>query len=150
MAFLSCDKDDRDSNLLATKRFIGTARTDISCLEFIKPREIDHPHVEHLVSVFQKTRCRRYDPENFIPVLITQAKLKRALRVSDLTQTSLRNAAPDGSLCFLKTAKNQKLSCVRGQHRIKAAENFLHKSDHWWTIKIFLVESEGIEANNST
>ena len=134
MAFTSSDTNDCVINALADNQFIGTARADISTLEFIKGRQIDNLIVENLITVFQQKRCRRYEPEDYIPVLVTKANLKRA---------ALQSPAEDGSLCLLRTAKNQKLSCLHRRHRIKAAENFLPDKDQWWTVRIYLVASDG-------
>lgn len=143
MAYPSTDKDDRDLHILATKRLIGTARTDISCLDFIGGRQIDDRIVENLVGVFKKTRCQRYNPDHFIPVLIFQANLEKALKASGLSQTALGTPARDGSLPFLRTNPKQKLSCVHGKHRVKAASYFLPSDDRWWTVKVFLAKSNG-------
>jgi hypothetical protein len=143
MAFPTCDQDDRELNILAASSFVGTARVDISCLEFLDSRQLDGRIVEELVSNFQQTRCRRYESENFIPVLITKAGLERALRVSNINRTDLKTPAQDGSFRFLKAAKNQKFSCIHGQHRIRAAEQFLDPRDRWWPVKLFLPNSKG-------
>jgi hypothetical protein len=100
MACLRNDTDDCASNVLADQRLIGTARADISCLEFIEGRQIDNRIVKNLVTVFQKQRCRRYDRENYIPVLITRANLRRVLKSSKLTKAGLKSPAHDGSLCW--------------------------------------------------
>lgn len=71
MACLSNDKDDHESNVLAASRLIRTAQVEISCLEFINGWQIDKQIVDKLAVVFEQARCRRYDPENIIPVLIT-------------------------------------------------------------------------------
>lgn len=145
MAFPSSDKDDRASNVLADNRFIGTARADISYLTFIEGRQIDNQIVEKLITVFQQKRCRRYEPENYIPVLITKENLKRALKASKLKRAALQSPAKDGSLRFLKPAKNQELFCLHGRHRIEAAKKFLPDTDQWWTIRVYLVESDGTQ-----
>jgi hypothetical protein len=143
MACLYSEADDRATNVLADQRLIGTARANISSLEFIEGRQIDDRIVKNLINVFQQERCRRYDPENYIPVLLTQANLRRVLRSSKLTKADLKRPAHDGSLCLLKTAKNQMLRCLHGRHRIKAAEQFLPYDDRWWTIRIYLIKSDG-------
>jgi hypothetical protein len=145
MAYPSSDKDDRASNVLADSRYIGTARADISCLTFSQGRQTDHQIVEELITVFGQKRCRRYEPGNYIPVLISKANLKRALKASKLKRAALQSPAEDGSLCFLRTAKKQKLFCFHGRHRIEAAKRFLPDKDQWWTIRVYLVESDGTQ-----
>ena len=147
MALPSCDQDDRKLDILAARCFIGTAQVDISCLTFLEGRQIDSRIVDDLVSSFQKTRCRRYESDNFIPVLITKSSLRRALRISNLNQTDLRTPAHDGCPRSLKAAKKQKFTCAHGRHRINAAERFLGPDDRWWPVKLFLTESKGTHVN---
>jgi hypothetical protein len=139
MALCSSDKDDIEFATLSSKRFIGTARADISSLEFIEGgRQIDNQIIERLISIFKDMTCRRLDPDNYIPVLITQVDLNRALRVSKVQQNALKIPASDGSYHFLRTSKGQKLKCVYGKHRVKAAERYFGEGDRWWTITLFL------------
>jgi hypothetical protein len=127
-----------------SKNFAGTARVAISCLEFIPGRQIVPNIVTCLVRVFEKVRCRRLDPDNFIPVFITPSDLKRALRTSNLPPNALKRPSADGSLCFLNVATNQKLTCLHGRHRIQAAIKHLEPNDLWWTVKLFLATPEGM------
>lgn len=149
MASPSIDKRDLESNIFAAKRIIGTVRAEISSLQFIPihpfqstRRQEDSQIVDDLVEVFRKTAIRRYDPDNVIRALVTPAELRRVLKASGVTQTVLTSPAPDGSLRLLKTAPNQKLSCLEGLHRIKAAEKVLAEDDCWWTIKLYLLDCE--------
>lgn len=75
-------------------------------LEFIKGRQIDKRIIDKLVAVVKQARCRKYDPENTIPVLITEDNLKKALKASKLTLAALKKGSHDGSLCLLKTVEN--------------------------------------------
>jgi hypothetical protein len=143
MAFPARDQDDRELNILAAERFVGTVRVAISCLQFLDARQLDPRVVKELVSNFQQTRCRRYESENFIPVLITKSDLDRALRVSDINRTDLKTPDQEGSFRFLKAAKRQNFTCVYGQHRIRAAEQFLDPRDRWWPVKLFIPKSKG-------
>lgn len=105
MASLSSVRENRDLNILAARRFIGTARADISCLAFFQGRQRDHLVVYNLLRVFSQNGCLRHDPDNYVPVLITDADLKKALRASGLGQSALRHTAQEQALCFLKTSK---------------------------------------------
>lgn len=147
MAFPSCDEDDRNLDMLAARCLVGTARVNISCLKFLDGRQIDGRIVQDLVNSFEQTRCRRYEPDNFIPVLITTSKLRRALRASNISRTDLRTTRQDGTFHILKPAKNQRFSCAHGRHRIKAAEQFFDSSDWWWPVKLFLTDSKGTHDN---
>ena len=142
MASLYSDKADRNLNALVARQLIGTARADVSCLDFFQGRQTDHQVVKHLLEVFCQIGCRRYDPDNFIPVLITKADLNIALQASGLNRTALQGQVQEGLPHILKTAKKQTLSCAHGRHRIEAAKQFLPEDDQRWTIKIFLVKSK--------
>ncbi|KAH8787541.1 hypothetical protein F5882DRAFT_293337, partial [Hyaloscypha sp. PMI_1271] len=133
------DRNDCIENIIRTKRTIGVVRADISCLEFVGSREEDPRAVEELKQIFQRTRIRRFNSDNYIPVLITVAELNRALRASGLTRRALQKPANDGTLCFLKTAPRQTLKCLKGLHRIKAAKEVLPPEDYWWTFRLLLL-----------
>lgn len=143
MASSVSDCGDRELNLLAARCFVGTARVDIPCLGFLEGREIDNRIVQDLVTSFEQTRCRRYEQDNFIPVLISTSNLTKALRASNISRADLRTTRQEGTFRHLKPAKNQKFSGVHGRHRIKAAEQFLDASDWWWPVKLFQVDSKG-------
>jgi len=139
----SHEQDDLELNSTTSKRFVGFARVDISVFHFMDGREIDDRITKGLIKLFQRTRCRRYDPDNYLKVLITKSQLKRALRSSKIPQNSLKTPTTDGSFHFLHVGPNEKLICRDGQHRIKAAEYF-EAGDRWWTVELFLSHSEGI------
>jgi hypothetical protein len=153
MASPSMDNRDHQSNIFAAQRIIGTVRAEISSLQFIplppfQPtrRQEDSRIVDYLAGVFERTAIRRYDPSNVIRALITPAELRKALKVSGVTQTILTSPAPDGSLRLLKTGPGQKLSCIEGLHRTKAAQKILAEDDCWWTIKLYLSDCKGTYA----
>ncbi|CZR55714.1 uncharacterized protein PAC_05602 [Phialocephala subalpina] len=127
------------------ERMIGTARVAISSLEFVGGRELDSRIVDGLIKNFELRKCRRYDPDHYIPVIISTTQLKRALRASNINQSELLSPTKRGSLCFLKTAVGQKLQCLQGKHRVKAAEEFFVDSrDRWWAIRLFLCDSTDV------
>jgi hypothetical protein len=153
MASPSTEKGDLESNAFAARRVIGTVRAEFSSLQFMlvesietrqgERRQEDSRIVNNLAEIFQKTKIRRYDPKNFIRAFVTPAGLRKALDASGVTQTVLTTPAPDGSLRLLKTGSNQKLSCVEGLHRIRAAEKVLAEDDRWWTVKLYLSDCKG-------
>lgn len=147
MASLFSEEENRNLNMLAARRLIGTARADISCLEFFQGRQTDHHVVQTLLTVFSQAGCLRHDPDNYVPVLITKGNLRKALRASGLSQSALRNTARETPLCFLKVAKNQMLSCAHGRQRKEAAKSFFaEQQDRWWIIKVFLVNPDGAKS----
>lgn len=150
MSSPAIDEGDLQSNVFAAKRLIGTVRAEISSLQFIplqpfqsSRRQEDSRRIDRLAGVFERTAVRRYDPKNYIRALMTPAELRKALKASGVTQTVLTSPAPDGTLRLLKTGPDQKLSCVEGLHRTKAAEKVLPDDDCWWTIKLYLSDCQG-------
>ncbi|ESZ91825.1 hypothetical protein SBOR_7777 [Sclerotinia borealis F-4128] len=110
------DKTDRNRET----KLVGVARIDICSLTF-------------------EEGCRRYDAANYVPVLVSKAQLANLLRASNVTRNDLKTTSVDGSLPLVSS--NQNLLCPHGQHRIKAAKEFLSKVDRWWTIEIYLIPS---------
>ncbi|KAM3066488.1 hypothetical protein ACMFMG_011986 [Clarireedia jacksonii] len=131
------DKVDRNREA----KFLGVGRISISSLEFDDGRPIDPLIIEKLKELYTNTSCRRYDASNYVPVLVTKIQLKALLRTSGKTQQDIKNLSSDGTLPWLSSKK--RLLCPHGQHRVKAAEQFLPKADHWWTIEIYIIPSKG-------
>jgi len=144
MAVSDVDEQDQNINNILEKTYIGTVRASLSSLSFVHGRETDPAIVQHLSEVFERTRCRRYDPDNFIPVIINQEGLKKALKATNVKRAALTTTLKDGSFLLLKPALGQKFSCVHGRHRVMAAEIFLPSDDQWWTVRLFLTDSQGI------
>ena len=141
--YLESDEYDRELNLITSRRFIGNVRVKISSLDFVDARGEDRRIVEGLKQTYQKQRCRRYDSDNYIPVRIAPNELRKALKASGLRKNDLKSPSQDGAPRFLCTAPNQKLSCLQGLHRIKAAEEFFNlPEDRWWIVKLILYRSE--------
>jgi hypothetical protein len=128
---------DRLLNGVVKKCFVGNVRVDISALEFFYSRQLEQKIVKNLKSVFQQSGCRRYDPRNYIPALVTPAVLGGALRTSKRARGELKIPEQDGTLCFLRLDDTQKLSCLDGFHRTQAAQEFLDTNDRWWTVRLF-------------
>jgi len=138
----SRDRNDRVASIIKHKRVLGVVRADINALEFVGGRQKDPKIVDNLKEHFQRARCRRFIPDNYIPVLITITELRKALRASGLNEQAFQTPAKDGSF-FLKTAPRQNLKCLEGRHRIEAAKQILPPGDHWWTFKLLLLLPHG-------
>jgi hypothetical protein len=53
------DQFDRVLNVELGNRLVGVVRVDLSCLDFVKGREIDPHTVQGLTNLFESTACRR-------------------------------------------------------------------------------------------
>jgi hypothetical protein len=122
-------------------KYVGIAKVNIADLEFAESRQIDRNIVEELKTLYRQTNCRRYDAANYVPVLVEQTQLTQMLKASNRTQQELKNIPNDGSLPFLSPSR--KLLCPHGQHRIRAAQEFLPLEDQWWTVEIYLLPANG-------
>ncbi|RDL41164.1 uncharacterized protein BP5553_01143 [Venustampulla echinocandica] len=126
---------------MSPPRFIGICRVDISSLKFVYgSRDVDRRIVENLKRIFKKTKCKKdkRDTENHLLVLVSTPELNRALKTSRLTLKSLKVPQNDGPLPVLKVSGDQKLLCLQGKHRVRAADEFfLDPKDKWWTIRLF-------------
>jgi hypothetical protein len=78
-------------------RQVSIARVNISRLDFIDRRQINRKVVDYLKPILEATECgkgskkdSRYDPKNYIPVLIRSlSELKRVLKASKKTYEDL-------------------------------------------------------------
>jgi len=140
---LSNDDNDLKSNKFLVEHEIGIIRASISELRFFEGREIDTSIVERLAVVFSVDRCRRYDPDHYIPAVVNHTDLRKLLTASNLSQRELLRPMKDGSPCLVKTHKSQTLLCMYRGHRTQAALRFLPKGQRWWTIRLFLVNDNG-------
>ena len=112
----------------------GTAQVRIANLDFPHPfRQINRRIIERLKRDFEGEGCIRRT--NRIPVVIDdttlQAELQRlAIRPEDFRAGSSENPPP-----LLLGAL--KLEALHGQHRIRAAEEFLGAPERWWIVDLF-------------
>jgi Protein of unknown function (DUF3723) len=132
--------DDYASSV--TDSMIGTVRIDISCLAFEdKSRAEDQDIVDYLLSVYKGSRhgCEQDNADHQIPAVVDSREMDHILENSQLTRDDLRRLNLDGEYPKIN-ASNAKIRCVRGMHRVKAAEEFLKERDPencWWVIKLF-------------
>jgi hypothetical protein len=120
---------------------IGIVHVNISSLAFkddIILRPIDKNIVDGLIEVFKK-ECSRDEAENQIPAFIAPGELDRLLQASQLTAIDLQGSLLGRPYQRLNLGQD-KLYCLHGQHRLKAAVKVLEPEDCWWTIRLFSFE----------
>lgn len=131
--------NDPEVRLVKERRlkFQGTARVKLNDIgHFQTTRQYDPKNVERLCGVFRETGCHRFDIQNHVTALVTRHALKRACRSAGMKARKLLQVPPDKSpvLAFLPG----EISCLHGQHRLRAAEEILPPSEQWWTVDLYL------------
>ena len=118
-------------------KHIGVARVKLDVLEFPNSRTLDPKNVERLKNLFRGQRgCKPDDLQNRIPAVIDEVTLSEALDVSGLSRGALLSPGPDHPR--LDFPPGQRLECLRGQHRIKAARETFKSLDTYWTVDLFI------------
>lgn len=115
-----------------SRRHLGAAKIFLEHL-FCSTRELDSKNVTRLQNVFRNLGCRRLEPNNRVPVLITQEQFDHISR---------ENGNPDFESSdppILRT--NIRLECLHGMHRLAAGRNFLRGAERWWCADLILADS---------
>lgn len=128
---------------------VGIVHVDISSLVFqdeIEARQIDDTKVQKLINIFTTSShgCERDEPENHIPAVISSRELSYILQISQLTRDDLQRSLLGRGYPKLNTLNN-KIYCLHGRHRLRAAAAFLRNfesDNYWWTIKLYTFEPE--------
>src|SRR6266516_5788308 len=125
------------------KCLVGIVHIDISSIVFqdeIEARQIDDITVQKLINIFTTSSngCELDEPENRIPALISSRELDYILQISQLTRDDLQRSLLGERYPKLNTLNN-KIYCLHGRHRLRAAAAFLRNSEpdnYWWTIEL--------------
>ena len=120
------------------RAFCGSIKCPIRRLRFesitVDPRQLDPRNVARLLEIFKLEGCRRLEPQNHVPALI-----------SPLVFNALVERVPGGLNPQDQTPvlvdPTSDLKCLHGRHRIEAAKKYLHPDEKWWIIDLY-VESK--------
>ncbi|TVY13719.1 hypothetical protein LARI1_G009020, partial [Lachnellula arida] len=130
---------------LEAERFVkyrGTARVRLEVLHFQwdELRETSRKNVERLKEVFRTDEIRRLEPRNHIPAVVNQSDLDNAIQASEISaETLLRN--PDNDPPLLTFPAHHRLTCLHGRHRVQAARETLPPTDAWWTVDLYVADT---------
>jgi len=139
--------DDESRYVAKQESFCGSARIDLQDLYFddedytrVLDNEdlshfLDEKNVARLKGIFEVEGCTRLDPENYVPVLISEEQLQDGLKVSGITKTQLLQ--PEKVPPILQFSPATRLECLHGKHRIAAAKQILLAGDQWWTVDLY-------------
>ncbi|CAI7613149.1 unnamed protein product [Penicillium pancosmium] len=131
--------NDLERRLVNERRlkFQGTARVNLSDIgHFQSTRQYDSRNVERLCGIFRETGCHRFDIQNHVTALVTRRALKRACRSAQMKVKELLQVPSDK--CPILGFSPGEVSCLHGQHRLKAAEEILPPSEQWWMVDLYL------------
>ncbi|KAL6242584.1 hypothetical protein RBB50_010230 [Rhinocladiella similis] len=123
-------------------QYRGTARVRLENLHFEwnEPRELNRKNVERLKEIFRTENVHRLEPRNHIPAVVEEAELDAATRASEVLAENLLSNPDDGPP-WLKFPPSHRVSCLHGRHRIQAARETLPPTDAWWTVDLYLTDS---------
>lgn len=115
-------------------KFQGTAKINISQISL--PSEYKPDNVERLRRIFDSEDCDRLSLPNHVVATISREHLMSALSGSEVNANALMSQSPD-SYVALEFPIGQ-VTCLHGQHRLRAGREFLAPYDRWWTVDLYL------------
>lgn len=117
-----------------SRHYIGSALVSLLELSFENEfRKFDEKNVHRPQKIFVIEGCKRYDPINHVPALITRRDLKRAIRKSGVPLKDLKHHEPP----YIDMHRAPSLVCLHGFHRIAAARAFLGPHEQWWVLDLY-------------
>lgn len=118
-------------------KHIGTASIKLNVLVFPHSKELNLKKVERLKKLFQESDCIPDDLPNRIPAIIHESQLQESLNASEISRQRLLSS-DCGNHAKLEFPPSFRLECLRGRHRVKAAEETPKYTDKRWVIDLFL------------
>ncbi|KAF4251664.1 hypothetical protein CNMCM8980_005533 [Aspergillus fumigatiaffinis] len=132
-----------DKEILRDKRLRsrGRAKVSLKNLQYhgISSRgEVNDKHVNRLAEVFRAEGCARlHDPNHYVPAVISPEDLRDALVYSEMRLLDLMQ---DGEPRTLYFRRGIRIRVLHGEHRLRAAEQFLEPTEQWWTVDLYTTE----------
>jgi len=119
-------------------KHLGTASVKLSVLDFPYSKGLDEKNVDRLERLFRTERgCLPCDLPNRIPAIIHESQLLQALRASNISAECLLSGII-GKPVKLEFPSGFRLECLRGRHRVEAADRVLKGLDKRWVVDLFL------------
>ncbi|KAI1382526.1 uncharacterized protein F4822DRAFT_442585 [Hypoxylon trugodes] len=128
------------------KEHLGTASVSFNILNFPYSKVLDPKKVQRLTRLFKAEGCRPVEFANRIPALVHKTQLQECLSDLGLPEDQLLYDGL-GNPSRLEFPHGFRLTCLRGRHRVKAAEDVLHPADRRWVVDLYPAEiSEELKA----
>ncbi|KAJ9621803.1 hypothetical protein H2204_011719 [Knufia peltigerae] len=134
------DAIDSAQNELSHERhakYYGTAKIPLDALDLDNGLDfnIDKRNVERLINIFEHNHVQRLKPDNYVNALVSRYDLERCLQLSHLSMATLLE---DVNLPVIEVAEGVKFRLIHGQHRIRAARQFLDiEQGRWWSVELY-------------
>ncbi len=113
-----------------SRKFCGSFKIPLSKLKFEdvpdNPRQFDPRNAARLLENFGPEHCNRLEPDHYEPALISRADLPQGLQYNRNPFEEPRRFDPP-----------HQLTCIDGEHRLKAADQFLAGEDRWWVANLY-------------
>jgi hypothetical protein len=131
---------------------IAIVRVEISSLSFTEldeanliSREVDSNITNYLLDIFRSSPngCNRDQQSNHLTGFISSIEdLNCILESSGLQKQDLTASIATENYPTLRNLEID-IQCMQGRHRLLAASEFFPtKSDHWWTVDLYLIHKE--------
>ncbi|PGH19276.1 hypothetical protein AJ80_04029 [Polytolypa hystricis UAMH7299] len=92
-------------------------------------------NAERLLEIFESGLCDRLDPDNHVPVLISEDTLNKAIDRSKTSQEALLRGT---EIPHLEFDRDTQLPYLQGKSRLTAAGQFLEPGNRWWGVRLYL------------
>ncbi len=111
------------------EHFRGYALLELANVELLDGGVTDKERVERLLKEFKLQGCRRDDETHAISVMVD----------SDVFGKEFMRNLDRGSSCHVLPSKRFRMraTCLRGKHRVLAANRHFQESDRWWVAKLY-------------
>lgn len=111
------------------EHFRGYALLELANVELLDGGVTDKERVERLLKEFKLQGCRRDDETHAISVMVD----------SDVFGKEFMRNLDRGSSCHVLPSERLrvKATCLRGKHRVLAANRHFQESDRWWVAKLY-------------
>ncbi|KAJ5346798.1 uncharacterized protein N7506_000051, partial [Penicillium brevicompactum] len=129
-------------------KYQGPARVNIAQIQTIPPlpQGLNPEGLERLRAIFRKDGCRRMELNNFVPVVVSQNALHRAMSKANISPQNLLNP---GDYTPLLEFESTEVIALHGRHRLQVGSEILAPLERWWTVDIYLDVDIGADLKNS-
>jgi len=125
-----------------TAKRLGAASIKLDVLDFPYSKALDIANVERLKRLFVGPGgCVPGELLNHIPAIISESQLHEVLRFSGKSRDQL--LFNSGSYVQLELPPGLRLKCLRGLHRVRAADEVLRGTDKRWIVDFYLAGTVG-------
>ena len=129
---------DREQAVAAETKahFLFSAQVSISALDFPYSRALDNGNIERLKRHFGRGACSPEKPEHHIPAIAKGSEIRDKLKPADEAVSRYPR---------LDLSGGPVLRCLRGLHRVRAAQNLVQPVTTW----IVDIYDEGLSSHTS-